>query len=115
MPHREAVYAGLLLLAVIVAYDRYHKAHWLSVFLMAACRLMIFVVAGIAVAGRVDDTVLGIGVIQFGYVLIISLTARYENSAGARFKAPIIPAMLAGVSPPPAISAISELPDKPRL
>jgi len=98
MPHREAAFAGLLLLAVILVYDRYHKAHWLSVFLMAACRLLIFVVAGLAVAGRVSDTVLGIGFIQFGYVLIISLTARFENSAGARFKAPIIPAMLAGIS-----------------
>lgn len=98
MPNRNALVAGLVLLLLIIIYDEFHKKHVLSVFVMAACRLMIFAVSGIAVAGRMNDAVLMIGVIQFGYVLLISLVARYENHHRDRFKIPVVPAMLAGIS-----------------
>jgi len=40
MPFQRAIFAGLLLLFVIAAYDLVHKAHPLSVILMSGCRLL---------------------------------------------------------------------------
>lgn len=43
--------AGVGLIGVIVAYDAWHKGNPLSPLLMGACRAMVYVVAGLAVAG----------------------------------------------------------------
>lgn len=94
-PFQKAFYAGLFLLALIAAYDRFHKGSPLSVILMAGCRLMVFVVAAIAVAGSVGLQVKIAGCIQFMYVLIISLVARHENRMKAPYPFPVIPLMLA--------------------
>lgn len=99
VPHREAVYAGLLLLTFILIYDKFHKGHPLSVILMAACRSMVFVVASIAVAGTVGKLAAIAGALQFIYVLAISIVARYENKGGmGGYSFPVIPVMLACIS-----------------
>lgn len=96
--NQKAFGAGLLLLGFIVAYDRSHKKHPLSVFLMAACRLMIFVVTSIAVSGTVGRPVLIGGLAQFLYILLLSLIARYENRSKGKFSFPVIPLILACIS-----------------
>ncbi len=98
VPHPRAVFAGLFLLAAIVFYDKFHKAHLISVLVMAMCRLMVFVVSSIAVAGSVGKLAAMGGALQFTYILIISITARYENSRKQRYSFPVIPYMLAGIS-----------------
>ncbi|MBI5055759.1 MAG: UbiA family prenyltransferase [Nitrospirae bacterium] len=99
VPHREAIYAGLLLLILILIYDKFHKGHPLSVILMAACRAMVFVVSSIAVAGTVGKFVAIAGALQFIYVLVISIVARYENKGGMRgYSFPVVPVMLACIS-----------------
>src|SRR4030042_5257499 len=48
VPSPRALCAGFFLLALIGIYNRIHKRYSFSVFLMAACRWMVFIVSGIA-------------------------------------------------------------------
>lgn len=98
LPHAAAIPAGALLLAFIVAYDVLHKAHPSSVFLMASCRLMVFVVSSLAVSGKVGVFVAAAGALQFLYILAVSVTARLENRLGNARGLPVIPTMLACIS-----------------
>jgi 4-hydroxybenzoate polyprenyltransferase len=97
-PRLSGTAAGALLVAAIVAYDLHHKGNPYSVLLMALCRLLVFLVASLALTGRIPQAVLAAGGIQFLYVLAISLTARYESRRSDPFPFPLIPAMLAGIS-----------------
>jgi 4-hydroxybenzoate polyprenyltransferase len=96
-PDLRGLYAGLLLGAVIVAYDRHHKAHPASVLLMATCRFLVFAVTALALIGRLPPAVLFAGGIQFAYVLVLSLAARHENARPQPFSFPLIPLLLAGI------------------
>ncbi len=98
VPYNNAVYPGLLLLLFIVIYDKFHKAHPLSVLVMAACRLMVFITSAIAVSGTAGVLVLIAGFIQFAYIVIMSLVARHESSIDKPFTFPVIPLMLACIS-----------------
>lgn len=94
----QAALAALLLLGVIVWYDRNHKQNPYSVLLMASCRFLVFAVAALAVSGRLDPPVVLAGFLQFGYIVILSLVARHENNRPDSFSFPVIPVMLAGIS-----------------
>jgi 4-hydroxybenzoate polyprenyltransferase len=96
--HRSAAFAALLLVAAIVAYDRHHKQNPYSVLLISSCRFLVYVVAALAVSGRLPSAVVLAGSLQFGYIVILSLTARYENARSSAFPFPVIPVMLAGIS-----------------
>jgi 4-hydroxybenzoate polyprenyltransferase len=99
VPHRvPALISACLLLILIVVYDLLHKAHAWTVVLMAGCRLMIFVVVAAALTGSIVSGSLLAGSIQFLYVIIISIVARYENRLARPFSFPLIPVMLAGIS-----------------
>lgn len=88
-PWPAALPAAVLLLAVIYAYDRRHKQNPYSVLLMASCRFLVFVVAALAVSGRLPPPVLLAGAIQFSYIVLLSLVARWEN--GRSEKTPQVP------------------------
>ncbi len=98
VPYQRAIYAGILLLTVIVAYDKFHRVHPLSVILMATCRLMVFIVSAIAVSGTVGLFAAIAGLLQFAYILAISIAARYEKNKEKPFIFPVIPVMLACIS-----------------
>ncbi len=97
-PDQKAFYAGLFLLGFIVAYDLSHKNHPFSIFLMAACRLMVFAVTAIAVSGTVGRLVFIGGWVQFLYILLLSLIARHENRSQKKLSFPVIPLMLVCIS-----------------
>ncbi|MCP3953431.1 MAG: UbiA family prenyltransferase [Desulfobacterales bacterium] len=97
-PFQRALYGGFVLTVVIVLYDRFHKAHPLSVLLMATCRLLVFVITGIAVSGSLGLIVALGGGAQFIYTLALSIVARYENHRDRPFSIPVIPLMIAGMS-----------------
>jgi 4-hydroxybenzoate polyprenyltransferase len=98
VPHPRAILAGMALLLFIIAYDFLHKALYLSIFLMATCRLTVFVVSALAVSGTVGRYVGLAGCLQFGYVLLISVVARHENRRSEPYAVPLVPIMLAGIS-----------------
>jgi len=96
-PYRQTFYAALLLIMVIICYDLRHKQNPFSVLLMASCRFLVFAVSSLSVNGTLVGPVLVAGLIQFTYIVCISLVARYENSRTNPFTFPVIPFMLAGI------------------
>jgi len=98
VPHRQAVPAGILLLAAIVVYDRYHKNQSWSVFVMGACRFLVFAVSALAVSGSLTPRVWLAGSLQFIYILFLSATARWEQRWTKKGSLPLIPFMIAGIS-----------------
>lgn len=73
------------LVAVILAYDLFHKPWSGSVLLMGSCRTLLYLVAGSAVTGGLGWTShreLCIKAIALGaYIVGVSLAARYESKA----------------------------------
>ncbi len=75
----RAFICALTLLAAIVAYDLWHKRHFFTLGLMAGCRALLYIFAGIAVAGTVSHCVLAAAGGMAAYIFGISLLARHEN------------------------------------
>jgi hypothetical protein len=73
----------LALMAAILLYDVFHKPWAGSVLIMGACRTLLYLVAGSAVAGGLDVHEDGILIIRSialgGYVIGLSLVARNET------------------------------------
>jgi hypothetical protein len=96
--------AGLGLVALIVLYDAWHKGNALSPVLMAACRAMVYVVAGLAIAGALGGELWGAAALLLVYVVGLTQVAKAEgNGIAARW--PVV-AVLA-----PAVYWAKELPD----
>lgn len=94
----QALPAGLLLTGFIILYDLKHKQNAFSVCVMASCRLLVFLLTGLAVAGSLATMVVVAGILQFVYIVLLSLVARHENRREQPFAYPVIPWMLAGIS-----------------
>jgi len=97
-PFPTALLPALVLLGLIVAYDRFHKQHPASVLLMAGCRLMVFTVSSWALVGNPLTWALAGGSVCFAYTLLISVAARHENTRGRPYAWPVVPRMIAGMS-----------------
>jgi 4-hydroxybenzoate polyprenyltransferase len=100
----EAAAAGLGLIALIVLYDAWHKGNALSPLLMAACRAMVYVVAGLAIAGALNAELWGAAALMLVYVVGLTQVAKAE-SGGIAARWPVV-AVLA-----PAAYWAKELPD----
>jgi 4-hydroxybenzoate polyprenyltransferase len=97
-PHRDGLAAGVLLLAVIALYDRFHKGHPSTVLAMAGARVLVYVVTALALAGTVASAVWLAGAVQGAYVLVLTFVARLESHTRAgRYAWPVIPWMLAAI------------------
>lgn len=94
----QALVAGLLLTGLIILYDLKHKSSAFSVYVMASCRLLVFLLTGLAVAGSLASMVVVAGILQFAYIVLLSIVARHENMREKPFAYPVIPRMLAGIS-----------------
>lgn len=98
-PYRAGAQAGLLLLAVIYAYNRFHKAYSGSVLLMALARLLVYVVVALALTGKVETLVWLAAIAQAAYVLALTVVARAEAHLPAgRYGWPLIPWMIAAMA-----------------
>jgi hypothetical protein len=100
----EPALAGLGLIALIVLYDAWHKGNAISPLLMAACRAMVYVVAGLAIAGALNDELWGAAAMLLVYVVGLTQVAKAERG-GLAARWPVI-AVLA-----PAAYWAKELPD----
>ena len=100
----EPALAGLGLIALIVVYDAWHKGNALSPVLMAACRAMVYVVAGLAIAGALHAELWGAAALLLAYVVGLTQVAKAEGS-GIAARWPVV-AVLA-----PAAYWAKELPD----
>jgi hypothetical protein len=98
------VVAGLGLIGLIVLYDAWHKGNALSPLLMAACRLMVYVIAGLAVASALNTELWGAAGLLYVYVVGLTQVAKAEGG-GIAARWPVL-AVLA-----PAAYWAKELPD----
>jgi hypothetical protein len=76
---QRAFLSGLVLIALIVAYDVWHKSNPLSPLVMAACRFMVYVVAFVAFAWppTLSLNIAGIALV----VYLVGLTAIAKSEA----------------------------------
>jgi UbiA prenyltransferase family protein len=75
----EPALAGLGLIGLILIYDSWHKGNVLSPALMAACRAMVYVIAGLAVAGELPTELWGAAALLFAYVVGLTQVAKAEG------------------------------------
>ena len=71
--------AGAGLIGLIVLYDAWHKGNALSPVLMAGCRVLAYVVAGLAVADTLDSRFWGAAAMLFLYVIGLTQLAKAEG------------------------------------
>jgi 4-hydroxybenzoate polyprenyltransferase len=89
-----AVASGALLAGLITAYDAWHKANPLSPVVMGLCRVLVYLTAALAVAGRIDPAVAGGAAALLSYLVGLTYVAKQENLTEVRHLWPL--AFLAG-------------------
>jgi 4-hydroxybenzoate polyprenyltransferase len=86
---RAAVGSGALLAGVIVAYDAWHKRNPLSPLVMGLCRVLVYLTAALAVAGRIGPAVAGGAVALLCYLVGLTYVAKQENLTEVRHLWPL--------------------------
>ncbi|MGB7100867.1 MAG: UbiA family prenyltransferase [Xanthobacteraceae bacterium] len=71
--------AGTLLAAVIVLYDAWHKENLAGPFVMGLCRLLVYVVAGVAVAGALPGRLVLAAIVALCYLIGLTYVAKQES------------------------------------
>jgi 4-hydroxybenzoate polyprenyltransferase len=71
--------AGLLLAGTIVLYDAWHKSNPLGPVLMGLCRLLVYLTAGLSVAGTLPENLLFAAVACFCYLIGLTYLAKQEG------------------------------------
>lgn len=73
------VAAGVALAACIVFYDGYHKQNPLSPLVMGLCRMLVYIVAAVAIAGEPSRTVFAMGLLLLAYLIGLTYAAKQEH------------------------------------
>lgn len=71
--------SGAALAASIVYYDAHHKGNRWSPLIMGLCRMLIYVTAGVTVAGRLTGPVLGGALVLLCYLIGLTYVAKQET------------------------------------
>lgn len=71
--------SGLVLIALIICYDKWHKSNPLSPLLMALCRLMVYITAFLAFSVQSLSLLLIPGSLLVLYVIGLTAIAKTEN------------------------------------
>jgi 4-hydroxybenzoate polyprenyltransferase len=72
--------AGLVLAGLIVLYDRHHKGNPFSPVIMGLCRFMVYVAAGLALAGGALTAASWLGAaLLLAYLVGLTYTAKQEH------------------------------------
>jgi 4-hydroxybenzoate polyprenyltransferase len=82
--------SGLALAGVITYYDAHHKANPLSPLVMGLCRVLVYVTAALAVAGRVAGAVAGGAAVLLCYLIGLTYVAKQENLSEVRNLWPLL-------------------------
>ena len=86
---RTAVWSAVLLAAVITLYDAWHKANPLSPVVMGLCRVLVYVTAALAAAGRIGVPVWGGAAVLLSYLIGLTYVAKQENLTELRHVWPL--------------------------
>jgi hypothetical protein len=76
----RALAAGAALAGIIVLYDAWHKANPVGPLLMGLCRFLVYIVAGLAVAGTAPSGLLLAAVVCLCYLIGLTYVAKQEGS-----------------------------------
>src|ERR1700689_3109209 len=71
--------AGALLAAVIVLYDAWHKTNPVGPLIMGLCRLLVYFIAGLAVAGMLPERLLIAAAVSLCYLVGLTYVAKQES------------------------------------
>ncbi|HEY1748954.1 MAG TPA: UbiA family prenyltransferase [Xanthobacteraceae bacterium] len=71
--------AGALLAAIIVVYDAWHKTNPIGPAIMALCRLLVYVVAGLAAVGALPERLLLAAIVSLCYLIGLTYVAKQES------------------------------------
>jgi UbiA prenyltransferase family protein len=71
--------AGALLAAVIVIYDAWHKANPVGPLIMGLCRLLVYLIAGLAAAGAFPERLLIAAAVSLCYLVGLTYVAKQES------------------------------------
>ncbi|MBI1926921.1 UbiA family prenyltransferase [Candidatus Poribacteria bacterium] len=75
----QAFLAGLVLLILILTYNRVHKRFRPSPFIMAGCRFMVYVIGALLASEALNRSVLFFGALLFAYLTGLTYIARLEH------------------------------------
>lgn len=74
-----AALAAALLAGMIVVYNAWHKGNPLSPVVIAVCRALVYVTAGLVVATTLPASVMIAAMVTFSYLIGLSYAAKQEN------------------------------------
>jgi 4-hydroxybenzoate polyprenyltransferase len=84
-----AVASSAVLVGLISAYDAWHKANPLSPAVMGLCRVLVYLTAALAVAGRIGPAVAGGAAVLLSYLIGLTYVAKQENLTEIRHLWPL--------------------------
>jgi heme O synthase-like polyprenyltransferase len=79
-----SVLSGFMLAGTITYYDVRHKRDPLSPLVMGLCRVLVYVIAALAIAGRVAAPVIGGALALLSYLIGLTYVAKQETLAEYR-------------------------------
>jgi 4-hydroxybenzoate polyprenyltransferase len=79
-----ALGSGALLGGAILLYNVWHKQNPASGALMGICRMLVYVTAALATAGRLTSAVMGGALVLFSYLIGVTHVAKQEHLARLR-------------------------------
>ncbi len=88
--YTPTILSGLALAGLIVFYDARHKANPWSPLLMGLCRVLVYVTAAFAVAGRLGAPVVIGATVLLSYLIGLTYVAKQENLAELRNLWPLL-------------------------
>lgn len=94
----SAFLGGILLLAAILLYDLWHNIGKNSIFLMATCRILIYLICVFSLNEYPNTAILTICIFQFFYIFFLSALARKEKTAKNSNGSSLMPLLIAGIS-----------------
>ena len=74
-----ATVAAVLLAALIVLYNCWHKTNPVSPLIMGLCRMMVYICCGLAVSGQISNHLIIGATVTLGYLIGLTYTAKQEN------------------------------------
>jgi 4-hydroxybenzoate polyprenyltransferase len=90
----RAIGASLVLSGTIVLYNAWHKGNPFSTVLMGACRVLVYLTAALAAAGRIDQPVVMASALLLAYVMGLTYVAKQENLVEFHNTWPLVPLLV---------------------
>jgi len=75
----RALAAGALLAGMIILYDAWHKSNPVGPLVMGLCRFLVYVVAGLSVAGTIPSGLLLAAIVCLFYLIGLTYVAKQES------------------------------------